>query len=415
MSRVLEQPETTVRESLLEVARCEKLDAIMSLRDSTESIDTENVLLPLLERLGINVPKSLYADNIQPGTRSVDSPELLSDHEDCDYVSEKQSPPDKEEIVYFLGDNGDDCSSCGTSSARSWELQGEETCNDYDEGWESSSSDLDDENVDIEENCNYIEVPVSDIFASLTLQDCTNRARHHGGAFSKPMSHAAFVRRRVEMARKIYEVYNDIIFDTRLPKDMDISWNARLSSTAGLTHYRRAMCYDAEEPLFVYSARIELSIKVLDNVEKLERTLIHEMCHCATWLIDHIARPPHGEHFKKYAQRAMLLVPHVDVSTCHNYQIFYPFRWQCVSCLHQYGRHSKSIDVTKKSCGQCRGTLTFLGRFSRDGSPQKHRISAYSAYVKENFARVKESLGRGKNSASDVIKVIAEEWKFTQG
>lgn len=58
--------------------------------------------------------------------------------------------------------------------------------------------------------------------------------------------------------------------------------------------------------------------------------------------------------------------------------------------------------------------LVFLGRFSRDGSPQKYTVSAYSVYVKDNFSRVKESLGPGRVSASDVMKRIAEEWRSTQ-
>ena len=36
------------------------------------------------------------------------------------------------------------------------------------------------------------------------------------------------------------------------------------------------------------SARVELSAKVLDTPAKLRRTLLHELCHVATWLL-----PPH--------------------------------------------------------------------------------------------------------------------------
>lgn len=40
---------------------------------------------------------------------------------------------------------------------------------------------------------------------------------------------------------------------------------------------------------------MELSSKVLDNRDRLRLTLAHELCHVAAWLIDHVARPPHGE------------------------------------------------------------------------------------------------------------------------
>ena len=40
-------------------------------------------------------------------------------------------------------------------------------------------------------------------------------------------------------------------------------------------------------------------------------------------------------------------------------------------CGKIYGRHSKSLDVEQKCCGVCRGLLTFLGRFNKDGTPAK--------------------------------------------
>lgn len=44
-----------------------------------------------------------------------------------------------------------------------------------------------------------------------------------------------------------------------------------------------------------YTARVELSSKVLDSSDRLRRTLVHELCHVAAWLLDHVAKPPHGE------------------------------------------------------------------------------------------------------------------------
>jgi predicted SprT family Zn-dependent metalloprotease len=240
---------------------------------------------------------------------------------------------------------------------------------------------------------------------------------------------------RLALATSLYQKFNLLIFDGALPADLDISWNKRLTSTAGMTHYKRRI--DARTSLPVYSCRIELATKVLDTAAKLERTLIHEMCHCAAWMIDHVAKPPHGAVFKKYAQRAMTIVPGVDVSTCHNYEIFYAYRWACGSCGVEYGRHSKSIDVEKKVCGGCRGRLAFLGRFRRgadgvvevvagrlgggggggDGSPEK-KMSGYSVFVKEHFHGTKLEMegekaagGRGGTVlASEVMKRLAARW-----
>ena len=179
-------------------------------------------------------------------------------------------------------------------------------------------------------------------------------------------------------------------------------------TTAGLTHYKRQLVGDG----MMYHARIELSCKVVDTADKLERTLVHEMCHCAAWIIDHVAKPPHGAVFKKWAQQAMEVAPHLDVRTCHQYDIFYAYRWQCTVCLQEIGRHSKSIDISKKVCGSCRGPLQYLGKFARDGSPSKKRQeSEYSRFIQANFSSVKAQLGNPHVTNSDVMKKIAGLWK----
>lgn len=45
-------------------------------------------------------------------------------------------------------------------------------------------------------------------------------------------------------------------------------------------------------------------------------------------------------------------------------QIYAPFRWRCEStcCGREYQRHSNSLDVARHACGECGGTLVFLGR-----------------------------------------------------
>ena len=42
-------------------------------------------------------------------------------------------------------------------------------------------------------------------------------------------------------------------------------------------------------------ARVELSSKVVDCEDRLQRTLAHELCHVAAWLLDHVSKPPHGQ------------------------------------------------------------------------------------------------------------------------
>eukprot|EP00890_Picochlorum_soloecismus_P003450 jgi/Picsp_1/4105/NSC_01615-R1_protein len=229
-----------------------------------------------------------------------------------------------------------------------------------------------------------------------------------GGVKNPSEQHKKFKENRVQLAKSLYRKYNKAVFGNKLPFTLDISWNKRLMTTAGLTHYRRQLVGDG----MMYHARIELSCKVVDTADKLERTLVHEMCHCAAWIIDHVSKPPHGAVFKKWAQQAMQVAPHLDVRTCHQYDIFYAYRWQCTSCLQEIGRHSKSIDVNKKVCGSCRGPLQYLGKFARDGSPSKRRQkSEYCKFVQAAFPSVKAQMGNPNATNSDVMKRVAAIWK----
>jgi predicted SprT family Zn-dependent metalloprotease len=224
------------------------------------------------------------------------------------------------------------------------------------------------------------------------------------------LSHAAFAKKRTQLARDLYTKYNALVFSNMLPSDLDISWNKRLATTAGLTHYKREVLADPLMPSR-YTARIELSSKVLDTPEKLERTMVHEMCHCAAWLVDHVAKPPHGAVFKSWADRAMRAASHLDVSTCHAYEIFYAFQYQCSGCNQTYGRHSNSIDVSTKVCGICRGRLVFLGKFERGGSPAKQRKpTAFNLFIKDNFSAAMKERGPGA-VAGDVMKDLTAKWK----
>jgi hypothetical protein len=67
-------------------------------------------------------------------------------------------------------------------------------------------------------------------------------------AAKPPQSAAAFKRQREQLARQLYEEYNSRIFGGRLPADLQIKWNNRLSTTAGLTHYRRDIPPEITEP-----------------------------------------------------------------------------------------------------------------------------------------------------------------------
>ena len=59
------------------------------------------------------------------------------------------------------------------------------------------------------------------------------------------------------------------------------------------------------------------------------------------------------------------------------------------------GRHSKSLDVTKKVCGYCRGTFELLVNPSgRQRTPQTPRTprtpNKFAMYVKEHYGEIKQ-------------------------
>jgi hypothetical protein len=67
--------------------------------------------------------------------------------------------------------------------------------------------------------------------------------------------------------------YNRRIFGGQLPVDLEITWNARLMTTAGITKYSLKRQGSTES----YTAKVELSTKVLDSYDKLASTLCHEL------------------------------------------------------------------------------------------------------------------------------------------
>jgi hypothetical protein len=79
-------------------------------------------------------------------------------------------------------------------------------------------------------------------------------------------------------------------------------------------------------------------------------------------------------------------------------------------CGKVYGRHSNSIDTTRKVCGVCHGALEPLGRFNADGTPAKPRVpSQFSLFVKENFASVRKASGVG--TPAEVMKRLGGMWR----
>jgi predicted SprT family Zn-dependent metalloprotease len=174
-----------------------------------------------------------------------------------------------------------------------------------------------------------------------------------------------------------------------------LSWSVNLTKTAG-------RCISTIDSKKHRSIRIEMSSKVIDSIDRLKSTLVHEMCHAATFLIDKDDKPDHGINFKKWGRKVTKIYPEITVSTTHTYEINYKYKYKCTGCEKIYGRFSKSIDCTKSSCGGCKSKLILLGDNQR--TPNN-----YNQFIKEKFSLKKKKFPNA--SRSEILKLLAEDYR----
>jgi predicted SprT family Zn-dependent metalloprotease len=132
---------------------------------------------------------------------------------------------------------------------------------------------------------------------------------------------------------------------------LKISWNKRLTATAGLARCKRET---------LPSATIELSDKLIDDQERLLNTVAHEFCHVANILTSGDLRS-HGSGFKKWGKACEEAFSKIGikVTRTHNYRPKFEFIWTCSEkeCGKEIGYHSKRLDPKKDRCRHCGGVL----------------------------------------------------------
>ncbi|XP_019864303.1 PREDICTED: acidic repeat-containing protein-like isoform X2 [Amphimedon queenslandica] len=166
---------------------------------------------------------------------------------------------------------------------------------------------------------------------------------------STPSSCLSVKRNRLKMVEELFEMFNRTVFDDKLPPDMGITWNKRMRTTAGWCVYTG---------LFNRECRIELSQKVCDTYDRIRDTLIHELCHAATWIIDGKRNEKHGKVWQKWAHLANSVHPDLPpITTRHSYEITYKYWYQCSRCDYKFGRHSKSVNLNVATCPYCSSLL----------------------------------------------------------
>jgi predicted SprT family Zn-dependent metalloprotease len=271
-----------------------------------------------------------------------------------------------------------------------------------------------------------------------------------------------FRKHREEWTIEYLHKYDRMVFDGRLvtqPQSstqqddqrqplLTVSWSNKLRTTAGLTRLRRKaknhqqQKHDDSKSLSSSSkiyrtADIELSTKVLDTLDRLKCTLLHEMCHAAQWILDGNAKPMHGPIFKKWARWASKQTG-VPISVRHSYEIVYKYAWQCESCHVIIQRHSRSVNIERHRCGTCRSRLreiqpptsttstTSVSKSTFAPSSRRKRVETpYNRFVREQSSSVRQRLlllsqsidanhAKSKISQSDVLRECARLWRIQQ-
>ncbi|KAM0751945.1 hypothetical protein T439DRAFT_347627 [Meredithblackwellia eburnea MCA 4105] len=196
-----------------------------------------------------------------------------------------------------------------------------------------------------------------------------------------------------------------------LPEGIEIVWNRRLANTAGRASWKKITSGGRVQ----HKVTIDLATKVTDTEDKLRKTLSHELCHVAAWVLDGEIKPSHGPAFKTWAKRITSLHQSIEISTTHNYEIAYKYRWKCsfVSCGKIFGRHSKSIDPSKHGC-LCGGSLLQIDKDGvikvprlAPGTPAKK--SGWHDFVADMSPKIR--LDNPRISQSDILKICGERWR----
>jgi predicted SprT family Zn-dependent metalloprotease len=216
-----------------------------------------------------------------------------------------------------------------------------------------------------------------------------------------------------ELLQKLFHIFNKSIFDNKLPSDLKLQWNNRLTATAGLCKYKSV----GGKP----TAEIHISTKVCDIPERLRDTCVHEMCHAACYLINGLTNEGHGRVWQSWARKVGdVYVDIPKVSTCHNYAINKKYTYKCKDCGEEIHRFQKSINIDKMVCGRCHGRfdlycnnvkLTYdpiefqVAQFQ---TPQNKKVNKFAQFVKENYGSVKSEK---KLAHKDVMLELSKKFK----
>ena len=215
-----------------------------------------------------------------------------------------------------------------------------------------------------------------------------------------PVTIRKFNSTKIDLGQNWYFIFNESVFSSLLPKDLQIKWNKNLTKTAGYCEYK----FQTDNSVSTRTISINLSTKIITDEHRLKSTLIHEMCHAATWFINGV-KEGHGPIWRGWAQKAGQIYPSLPpITRCHSYSIDTKFKYKCVSCYYFVGRHSKSIDTSTKCCPFCKSRLELVPQTDKKGNPRK--LNLFAEFVKDNYS----TLGRG-TPHSEKMKTLSLKYQ----
>ncbi|XP_067636951.1 germ cell nuclear acidic protein-like [Eurosta solidaginis] len=229
-----------------------------------------------------------------------------------------------------------------------------------------------------------------------SLDVCVSKSLCHPDALSYRENYRT---KKEELAKLLYELYNEKLFDNKL--NIPLQWNKKLCNTAGRCLNKKKMG--------VRTSVVELSEKVLTSADRLRCTLIHELCHAATWIFS--GEGGHGSTWKQWALKANSIFPEIPkIGVCHQYDIEYKYTYKCTLCAAKSHAHSKSKKVENIRCSFCHGAIEiYLNKKDKDGNilPTPVREpTGFAKFVKDNYKQYK----RPDLKHADVMKLLSAEF-----
>lgn len=227
-----------------------------------------------------------------------------------------------------------------------------------------------------------------------------------------------FEKEKHDLAAKCLTTLDNVITNGRLSElsastgGVQIKWTNMLHTTAGRAHWKREPIRNAAASdggaRYRHHASIELAQKIITDENRLLNVVAHEFCHLATFMISNDTKSAHGKEFKSWGAKCSKAFKDrgIEVTTKHSYEIPFKYVWECVSCLTEFKRHSKSIDPTRHRCGACKSELK-----QTKPAPRKNATGETSEYQKFMKAHMKELKQENPGSPQkDLMRKIADRW-----